>query len=142
MKVTAADRRITLRHDLKTALRIRLWKSSAPEQRSESVNLSERGILYVTDAAPQIGAVIEVLLKMPEEITGEPATEWHCLGHVVRVVPIDSPRGKVGVGVQFDCYQLARKLELETGALRSESAGPGLRVWPVRETNGPSSARK
>ena len=56
---------------------------------------------------------MEVLLKMPEEITGEPTTEWLCSGHVVRVNPIDSPRGKLGVGVQFDCYQVSRKFEPE-----------------------------
>jgi hypothetical protein len=26
----------------------------------------------------------------------------------VRVEPIDSPRGKLGVGVQFDCYHASR----------------------------------
>lgn len=142
MKVIAADRRITLRHNLKTALRIRLWKSSAPEQRSESVNLSERGILYATDSPPHIGTVVEVLLKMPEEVTGEPTTEWLCSGHVVRVEPIDSPQGKLGVGVQFDCYQIDRKLGPETEAVRSESAGCGRRVWPIRVTNAPSRDRE
>jgi hypothetical protein len=43
---------------------------------------------------------------MPEEISGNPATEWRCTGHVVRVEPVDTPRGKLGVGVQFDCYEI------------------------------------
>jgi len=30
-----------------------------------------------------------------------------------RSTPIDSPRGKLGVGVQFDCYQISRRLEAE-----------------------------
>jgi hypothetical protein len=45
---------------------------------------------------------------MPEEITGEPTTEWLCTGHVVRVNPVNSSPGKLGVGVQFDCYQILR----------------------------------
>jgi len=81
-----------------------------PEQRRESVNLSERGILFAADSPMAIGTVVEVLLKMPEEITGEPTTEWLCSGHVVRVGPINSPKGNFGVGVQFDCYQISRKL--------------------------------
>jgi hypothetical protein len=40
-------------------------------------------------------------------ITGRPTTEWLCSGHVVRVEPIESPRGKRGVGVQFDCYDVS-----------------------------------
>jgi hypothetical protein len=142
MKLPALDRRITLRHNLKTALRIRLWKSSAPEQRSESVNLSERGILYATDSPPHIGTVVEVLLKMPEEITGEPTTEWLCSGHVVRIEPIDSPRGRLGVGVQFDCYQKARNLSPETDAASLLRGGNAGRVWPIRATNGPSNERE
>jgi hypothetical protein len=113
MKVAASDRRLSLRHEIRTPLRIRVWKSAAPERRGESVNLSERGILFASDSSLPIGTVVEVLLKMPEDITGEARTEWLCSGHVVRVNPIDSPRGKLGVGVQFDCYQISRKLEAE-----------------------------
>ena len=113
MKVAASDRRLTVRHNFRTPIRIRIWKSAIPEQGSESVNLSERGILFASDTSLPIGTVVEVLLKMPEEITGEPTTEWLCSGHVVRVNPIDSPGGKLGVGVQFDCYQVSRKFEPE-----------------------------
>jgi hypothetical protein len=55
-----------------------------------------------------IGSAVEILLKMPEEISGNPATEWRCTGHVVRVEPVDTPQGKLGVGVQFDCYEILR----------------------------------
>jgi PilZ domain len=114
MKVAASDRRLSLRHEIRTPLRIRLWKSAAPELRSESVNLSEGGILFASDSPLPIGTVVEVRLKMPEEITGEPTLEWLCSGHVVRVIPIDSPKGSLGVGVQFDCYQVSRRLGTET----------------------------
>jgi hypothetical protein len=108
MKVAVSDRRLTIRHNFKTPIRIRLWKSATPEERGESENLSEKGILFATNSAMPVGTVLEILLKMPEMITGEPTTEWHCSGHVVRVEPINSPRGKLGVGVQFDCYQVTR----------------------------------
>jgi hypothetical protein len=54
------------------------------------------------------GEVVEILLKMPEEITGQPATEWRCTGQVVRVELADSLKGKFGVGVQFYCYEASR----------------------------------
>jgi hypothetical protein len=108
MKRAASDRRASLRYNFKVPLRIRVWKSATPEERGESENLSERGILFATDSVMPVGTVVEVLLKMPEAITGEPTTEWLCSGHVVRVEPIDSPRGKLGVGMQFDCYQVSR----------------------------------
>jgi len=100
--------RIVRRHPVKTALRVRIWKSAVPEERAESVNLSQRGIFFVTNSSFREGEVVEILLKMPEEITGEATTEWRCTGLVTRVEPVDSPKGKYGVGVRFDCCEVAR----------------------------------
>jgi hypothetical protein len=122
MKVPVTDRRVSLRFNCRVPIRIRLWKSGMPERRSESENLSEGGILFATDAPMPVGTVVEVLLKMPEAITGVETTEWLCSGHVVRTEVIDSPRGKLGVGMQFDCYQVSRGMERR--AIRS-----GLPVW-------------
>jgi Tfp pilus assembly protein PilZ len=102
------DMRIAPRHNVKEDLRVRIWKSNTPEQRAESINLSEGGIFFVTDAVFQRGEEIEVFLRMPKEVTGEPATNWRCTGQVVRVEPVDSPMGKLGVGVRFDCYEVSR----------------------------------
>ncbi len=108
MKAYALERRISRRHPLKTTLRVRVWKSGPNEQREESENLSDTGPYFATDAPLAIGSAVEILLKMPEEVTGKPTTEWRCTGHVVRLEPVDSPRGRMGVGVQFDCYEIMR----------------------------------
>jgi len=102
------DRRFTERHNVKTALRVRVWKSGLPEERAESVNLSQRGIFFASSLRIAKGEVVEILLKMPEEITGQPTTEWRCTGQVVRVEAADSLEGKFGVGVQFYCYEASR----------------------------------
>jgi Tfp pilus assembly protein PilZ len=111
------DRRRSQRHNVKTALRVRIRKSDIPEQRAESINLSERGIFFATDALLRKGDAIEILLKMPQEITGQPPAEWRCTGLIVRVQPVDSHNCKLGVGVRFDCYEVSRPLhgaELES----------------------------
>ena len=59
-------------------------------------------------AAVAVGSAVEILVRMPQEITGKPATEWRCTGHVVRLEPVETPRGNVGVGVEFDCYEILR----------------------------------
>ncbi len=104
----ARDRRSSHRHSVRTALRIRVWNSGLPEHRAESVNVSMRGIYFATKSSLCEGEIVEVLLKMPEEVSGEQTTEWRCTGHVVRVEPFDSPKGKLGVGVQFYCYEASR----------------------------------
>lgn len=102
------DRRLASRYEVKTPLRVRLWKSAVPESQAESHNLSQRGIYFETDAGLRAGETVEVYFNMPEEILGEPTSEWRCTGHVVRVEEIEGPEGKQGVGVQFDCYEVSR----------------------------------
>jgi hypothetical protein len=102
------DRRASQRHDVKTPLRVRLWKSANPEQLTESENISKDGMYFATDLAVSVGAVVEVLLKMPEEVTGEAPVEWRCTGHVVRVEPGKLPSGEHLIGVQFDCCRASQ----------------------------------
>jgi len=104
----AKDRRVSTRHAVKTPLKVRLWKSTTPEHAGQSENISEQGMFFATDLRMGVGTVVEVVLKMPQEITGEPETEWRCTGHVVRVAQVDTEVGTQGVGVQFDCYQVAK----------------------------------
>lgn len=108
MKTAASDRRVSFRHSLRIPICIRRWKTAIPEERGESENLSGGGILFATDSAMPLGTVLEVFLNMPEAVSGEPTGEWLCSGHVVRVEPIESPRGKLGVSVQFDLYEVSR----------------------------------
>lgn len=108
MRIAQSDRRVSRRLSIKTPLRVRIWKSTAPEQRAVSLNLSQHGIYFATESPIREGETVEILLKMPEEITDEAAKEWRCTGHVVRVERVDSSRGKLGVGVQFDCYEVSR----------------------------------
>ncbi len=118
MEVRGSERRNSRRLQCKTALQVRVWKSGPIERRAESLDLSKTGAFFATDAPIAIGSAVEILLKMPEEITGKPATEWRCTGHVVRLQPVDTPRGKLGVGVEFDYHEILRSktaTRFETG---------------------------
>jgi Tfp pilus assembly protein PilZ len=102
------DRRLSQRYNFRTDLRVRVRRSDAGEQRAESENLSQRGVFFATNLQLSKGAALDLLVEMPEQITGAPPAQWLCTGHVVRVVPMDSPRGARGVGVQFDFYEVSR----------------------------------
>lgn len=103
-----SDRRSALRFRLAIPLYVREWKTMGPEKKMESVNVSERGVYFETDAPPREGAILQIRLEMPKEITGVTTAEWRCTGKVVGVRPTFPPGGSLGVGVRFDYYEIVR----------------------------------
>jgi hypothetical protein len=74
----------------------------------ESVNVSECGVYFETDTPPREGAMLQIRLEMPKEITGAMTAEWRCTGKVVGVRPTCPPSSSLGVGVRFDYYEILR----------------------------------
>jgi hypothetical protein len=118
------DRRLSLRHTLRADLRVRVRRVEGGEMQVQSENLSQRGVFFATNLPLSKGASLDMLVEMPEQVTGVAPTQWLCTGHVVRVVQMDSPRGSRGVGVQFDYYEVSRP-ERPRGAMRVD-AGAGV----------------
>jgi hypothetical protein len=75
------DRRLSLRHNLRTDMRVRMRKFDVPEQRAQSENLSQRGVFFTTDLPVNKGPSLDLPME---------------------------PEGKRGVGVQFDFYEVSR----------------------------------
>jgi hypothetical protein len=101
-------------------LHFQLAKSNA-ECHAETLDISSRGVLMETDAAPRLGSILVVRLRLPEMIMGWRVPEWAITAHVVHVEEGAEP-GKYSVGIQFDYY---------------EAAGPqGGRMIAAREANG------
>ena len=103
-----SDRRLAQRFCLNIPLYIRAWKSRAPEQKVEAVNVSECGAYFETDTPPCEGTMMQIRLEMPNEITGNPTAEWRCTGKVVRIQPASSPGALLGVSMRFDYYEVCR----------------------------------
>jgi len=78
-------------------------------------DLSARGVFFFTDAPLEVGAEIELTLRMPSEITLGENMAVRCRGRVLRVVRPPalaenlSARGwaetKIGAAVRFDGYE-------------------------------------
>jgi hypothetical protein len=105
------ERRLIRRHEIRTPLRIRLCKPNGPEQKAESLNLSEYGVCFATDSLLLEGQTVEVALRMPEEVSGEQSDEWRCTGRVVRVEQTESAGRQLAISVRFDCYEVTRTEE-------------------------------
>ena len=125
MESVGKDRRLAERHAMRTPLRLRLRRPQGSELKVESENVSRRGVFFTTDVQMNEGTVLDLLLEMPEAITGVRAAQWICMGHVVRIEPGKLTNGTRGVGVEFDFYVVSH-----TATPRWELA-PGLR-GPMR----------
>jgi hypothetical protein len=100
-----SNRRMEDRINLRVPLRFRaITDPPEEEQSTESVNLSQRGLFFSTTAALKVGTQVEVFLKMPHEISGNPPTDVRCVGRVVHVQP-GWLLGRAGVGVRIERYE-------------------------------------
>ncbi len=106
------NRRLTTRVGLRIPVRFRsLHTPTVPMQNAESVNLSERGVYFETEVAPAVGTAVELILKMPRELTGREPTELRCTARVIHVRPDPLLDGKAGVGVYIEHYESMVPLE-------------------------------
>jgi hypothetical protein len=106
-------------------------------------DLSSRGVFFFTDAPLQMGAEIELTLRMPAEITLGESMPVRCRGRILRIVrpaslaqenSAASPaETKIGVAVRLEGYEYLA----EAGA----SSGTHVRVaalHPQRDEDQPS----
>ena len=109
------DRRSAPRHNLQVPLCFRTredtkmseWKSVL-----EPKNISETGLLFVSDSRLAVGTRIDVLMEVGVNRSG--STSGVCWsGQVVRLEPIDSAQGTQDVAVKFMCYEVLHPNQLE-----------------------------
>jgi hypothetical protein len=65
-------------------------------------NISKSGILFECEPRLPEGKTVEMILEMPEEISGQPNKHVICRGEVVRTAP--SAAGTFTVGVAISEY--------------------------------------
>jgi hypothetical protein len=95
-------------------------------------DLSARGVFFFTDAPLEVGAEIELTLRMPSEITLGENMPVRCRGRVLRVVrPAGSAEElssagraetKIGVAVRFEGYEYLT--EMAESSVRAAALHP------------------
>jgi len=126
--MSVSERRIARRFILNVPLQ--LLPIKGPSQAAwavETMNISTRGVYFTTDLPLAQGQLVQVLLQMPKEITGNVVNPRRFTGRVAHVDPNGFANGISGVGVQFLYYgELALQLheqELESSEARSIQQG-------------------
>ncbi len=124
------DRRLSSRYNVVIPFHYRGLKSEAPEDSAESINISERGLYFETDLAPMVDTDLQVRLTMPQEITGKLASEWNCIGHVVRQGPGMYNADRFGVAVCLDFIESLKNADVGSD-LKNRGRRSGDRVGKV-----------
>lgn len=125
------ERRSARRHNLRIAVRYRLWDSER-EHASQAENVSEVGIFFEAEEQMRVGSVVHLLLDMPQLASARRSAPWLCTGHVVRLDERSAiPEMKQRVGVAFDCFEVLNGREFAHTSTSSAERDPKLKTSPV-----------
>jgi hypothetical protein len=106
--VAVCERRHTHRYGLKVSLVFCPMHSPlADGHRAKSINISSRGVYFMTSHPVFVGLAVQVLLRMPKRIAGALSAKRIFTGRVSRVELPDMPCGSSGVGVEFFYWEPA-----------------------------------
>lgn len=100
------ERRVTPRYRLQTPLVFhRMEALLEGEQKADAINVSTRGVYFMTALSMHVGEALEVLLAVPRRVTGTKAAMRRFVGRVSHVDVNSVPGGQAGVGVQLLYYE-------------------------------------
>jgi Tfp pilus assembly protein PilZ len=103
--MSSIDRRTDPRVNACVAMRFRVLDNpEISEQKAESQNMSQHGLYFVTSAPLVIGMPVELTLRIPHDLAQKVTSEVVCVGRVVRVQPIDSQNGRLGIGIHIEHF--------------------------------------
>lgn len=102
------ERRSAPRFMMRIPIRIRLPESQASvEINAETMNISRCGIYFSTERPIQKNTTVQILMKLPREVTLGYSKKCLVTARVAHVQPFGSTPGRSGVGVHFLYYEIA-----------------------------------
>ena len=102
----AEERRSARRFQIRLPMVVR-WTNDAAvgEARTESRNVSSRGVYFFLPKEVSSGSPVEIVLTLPHEITLAGPVKVRCLGRVKRA---ETENGQIGVVAQIERYEFLR----------------------------------
>ena len=106
--VTYPERRTAQRFRIKLPMTVRWTTGSAVgEARTESKDVSSRGVYFFLPKQVRDGSPVEIVLTLPHEITLAGPVRVRCLGRVRRAEE-DTPEGRSGIVAEIERYEFLR----------------------------------
>lgn len=99
----AVERRTARRFSMMLPVKVRLTSGNGvTEKPGETRDVSFRGLYFLTEADISLGAAIEFVLTLPQQITMAGDVHIRCYARVLRVEPHN---GRRGVAACIDRYE-------------------------------------
>jgi hypothetical protein len=100
------ERRKEPRIPTKTPVKLRPTEGVTPySTNSESLNMSNNGVLFVLESPLKIGTHVDLAFVMPTEVTGGLPVKVRCQARVVRVDHAGVPEGKSGIAAHIERFE-------------------------------------
>ncbi len=101
-----AERRAEQRFPLRLPIIVKSFEGGLKEETSQTRDVSARGAFFFLENRLPEGAVIEMTLTLPSEITLTESIKVRCKGRVVRLLD-KMEVGKIGTAVVIEQYDFA-----------------------------------
>ena len=110
---TTTERRVIPRYSVRIPIRFRSigLASNGLEHRTETLNISRRGLFFASYAELRAGMPIEISLRMPREVTGCETVDARCFGRIVHAKTRMFADGRTGYGVEIERFTSPRYAE-------------------------------
>jgi len=101
------ERRVAPRVNIRVPLRFRLFNApKSSEHEAESENISRRGLYFQTEVPLEVGALLEVTMRIAKDVKGKFASDIACMARVVRVQTLAQGASRRGIGLHIERYEI------------------------------------
>lgn len=106
--MSIADRREARRFNMTLPMRILSLDSNSHEFKAFTRDVSYRGLYFLADTDVKVGAPIEFVITLPEQVTRSGDVNIRCHGQVVRTE--STQNGRTGIAAKIERYEFLHAL--------------------------------
>jgi hypothetical protein len=107
------ERRGMRRFDMRLPAAVRIASQEEAEMKTETENVSARGIFFRLQQALRVGDQVSVTLTFPPHVTLTEKVRVRFDARVIRVEPQRFPGAPVGIATTIEAYEFLRNYPLE-----------------------------
>jgi PilZ domain len=98
-----AERRVARRFTMSLPLRVLPREARSPELRTQTRDVSYRGLYFLAAAQFEVGSEIDFVITLPRQIAQTTDVDIRCRGQIVRVE--SATDGQTGVAAKIERYE-------------------------------------